>query len=199
MPDDNELRKIVADVLAAYFNNNHVTSSEIPVVINQIATSLIAIGAPAATPVTEPAAEEAAQPKLTPAQIRKSITRDAVISLEDGKPYKTLRRHLAAKGLTPEQYREKWGLPKDYPMVAPAYSEARAAMAKSIGLGGRAAARRSEPASQATAAARVSAPKTTAPAAPEPEKPSTTKRQPKARRSPATRGRRPKGSAPAAG
>src|ERR1700740_1534740 len=101
MSDDNEMRKIVADVAAAYFNNSHVTPSEIPTVINQIATSLMAIGAPAAVPVAEPAAEDDAQPKLTPSQIRKSITRDAMISFEDSKPYKTLRRHLAVRGLTP--------------------------------------------------------------------------------------------------
>ena len=79
--------------------------------INQIANSLAAVGVPAAAePVEEPAAD---QPKLTPAQIRKSITRDALISFEDNKPYKTLRRHLSVKGLTPEQYRQKWGLPGD--------------------------------------------------------------------------------------
>jgi predicted transcriptional regulator len=73
--------------------------------------------------------------KATPAQIRKSITRDALISFEDGKPYKTLKRHLTTFGLTIEQYRAKWGLPADYPTVAPSYSEARSAMAKALGLG----------------------------------------------------------------
>jgi len=187
MSDENEMRKIVADVAAAYFSNSHVTPSEIPTVINQIATSLMAIGAPAAVPVAEPAAEDDAQPKATPSQIRKSITRDAMISFEDSKPYKTLRRHLAVRGLTPEQYKEKWGLPKDYPMVAPAYSEARAAMARSIGLGARGAASRSQPAAPAAAAAHASEPKAMAPAAP-------AKRQSKARQSTVMRGRgrRPK-------
>jgi predicted transcriptional regulator len=68
-------------------------------------------------------------------QVKKSITPDSLISFEDGKPYKTLRRHLATRGLTPEQYRDKWGLPADYPMVSPNYSAARSAMAKHSGLG----------------------------------------------------------------
>ena len=135
MSDENEMRKIVADVAAAYFNNSHVTPAEIPTVINQIASSLLAIGAPAASAASEAAPEEPAQPKLTPGQIRKSITRDALISFEDNKPYKTLRRHLAVRDRTPEQYREKWGLPKDYPMVAPNYAKARSDLAKQMGLG----------------------------------------------------------------
>lgn len=133
-----EFKGLVAEVAAAYFAKNHVTPSEISTVINQIATSLSSVGV-ATTPPAEP---EADAPKLTSAQIRKSVTRDALISFEDNKPYKTLRRHLAAKGLTPEQYREKWGLPKDYPMASPGYSEARAQIARSFGLGGRVAAPR---------------------------------------------------------
>lgn len=140
MAEELDLRKIVGDVAAAYFGNSHVTPAEIPIVINQIASSLLAVGAPAQeNPVQAPA-----EPKLTPAQIRKSITRDALISFEDNKPYKTLRRHLAVKGLTPEEYRSKWGLPKDYPMVSPAYSEARSSMAKALGLGSRLAASRAK-------------------------------------------------------
>jgi predicted transcriptional regulator len=131
--DNLELQKLVGQVAAAYFNNSHVTPAEIPTVINQIANSLAAVGAPAA----EAPVEASEQPKLTPAQIRKSVTRDALISFEDNKPYKTLRRHLAVKGLTPDQYRAKWGLPKDYPMVAPSYSEARSSLAKALGLGSR--------------------------------------------------------------
>jgi predicted transcriptional regulator len=135
--DDIDLRRIVADVAAAYFGNSHVTPSDIPMVINQIAVSLSAVGA--STPEAAPKIES--EPKLTPAQIRKSITDDALISFEDSKPYKTLRRHLAVRGLSPDEYRAKWGLPRDYPMVAPSYSEARARMARSIGLGGRIAAK----------------------------------------------------------
>jgi predicted transcriptional regulator len=139
--EDIDLRKIVADVAAAYFGNSHVTPSEIPAVINQIASSLSVVGVPA----PEGTAEIPAQSKLTPAQIRRSITRDALISFEDNKPYKTLRRHLAVRGLSPQEYRAKWGLPKDYPMVAPSYSEARASMARSIGLGNRVAAKSAAP------------------------------------------------------
>jgi predicted transcriptional regulator len=133
MSEDPDLRKIVGDVAAAYFSNSHVTPSEISNVISQIASSLAAVGAA----TVEVAPEAAEETRLSPAQIRKSITREALISFEDNKPYKTLRRHLAVKGLTPDQYRSKWGLPNDYPMVAPAYSEARSNMAKALGLGSR--------------------------------------------------------------
>lgn len=133
MTDELEIKKIVGQIAAAYFGNSHVTPNEIPVVINQIANSIAAVGAAAPAPE----AETAEPAKLTPAQIRKSITREAIISFEDGKSYKTMRRHLAARGLTPDDYRSKWGLPRDYPMVAPAYSEARSNLAKERGLGGR--------------------------------------------------------------
>jgi len=176
--NDVDLRKLVADVAAAYFSNSHVTAAEIPAVINHIASSLSAVGAPA----VEAAPEEAAPVKMTPAQIRKSITRDAIISFEDNKPYKTLRRHLAVRGLTPEQYREKWGLPKDYPMVSPAYSEARSSMAKALGLGARGAQARTAAAAPAAAAAAAPAAK----AAPQ-----------KSKAAPARRGR--KAAAPSEG
>lgn len=134
MADELELKKIVGQIAAAYFGNSHVTPAEIATVINQIASSMAAVGAAEAP---EAAVEAAVQTKLTPAQIRRSITRDAVISFEDNKPYKTMRRHLASRGLTPDEYRSKWGLPRDYPMVAPAYSETRSNLAKERGLGGR--------------------------------------------------------------
>jgi predicted transcriptional regulator len=151
MSENDDLRKIVADVAAAYFGNSHVTPSEIANVIGQIATSLAAVGVTA----EEPPVDRVDEVKLTSAQIRKSITRDALISFEDNKPYKTLRRHLAVKGLTPEDYRSKWGLPSDYPMVSAAYSEARSQMAKALGLGNK----RQQAASTAAAAALVDAPK----------------------------------------
>jgi predicted transcriptional regulator len=135
MADDNNdnIRDLVAEVAAAYFANSHVGVGEIPAVIDQIAKSLGGVGVVAES--APAAAEPPAAKKLTPAQIRKSITPDAIVSFEDGKPYKTLRRHLSVKGLTPDQYREKWGLPKDYPMVSPNYSAARSQMARAIGLG----------------------------------------------------------------
>lgn len=140
--DDNQLRELVADVAAAYFSNTHVAAADIPNVISQIATSLQAVRADIAPSSEAAEATEApveAQTKLTPAQIRKSITPEALLSFEDGRSYKTLRRHLSVKGLTPEQYREKWGLPRDYPMVSPNYSAARSQMAKAVGLGRKAA------------------------------------------------------------
>jgi predicted transcriptional regulator len=156
MSDEVNLQQIVADVAAAYFSNSHVTVSEIPNVISQIAHSLAAVGAPA----PETPAVMAEERKLTPAQIRKSITREALISFEDNKPYKTLRRHLAVKGLTPEQYREKWGLAKDYPMVSPGYSEARSNMAKALGLGRQVGGRSAEKAPvRAAPAAKAAKPK----------------------------------------
>ncbi len=135
MTEDNDrLRELVADVAAAYFSNTHVSPTDIPLVIQQIASSLTGVSvAETAAPVE--VQEEPAAPKLTPAQVRKSITPDALISFEDGKAYRTLKRHLSTRGLTPEEYRDKWGLPRDYPMVAATYSEARSAMAKSLGLG----------------------------------------------------------------
>lgn len=134
MSGDNEsLRELVADVSAAYFSNSHVNPSDIPLVIAQIAASLSAVGlATSAAPASE---AEAERPKATAAQIRKSVTPDALISFEDGKSYKTLKRHLTLKGLTPADYRDRWGLPKDYPMTAPSYSARRSELARSLGLG----------------------------------------------------------------
>ena len=131
------LQQMVADVAAAYFSNVHVSAAEIPSIIEQIARALAAISAEGAALAPSETGTELASEVRRPsaAQIRKSISRDALISFEDGAAYRTLRRHLAARGLTPEQYREKWGLPWDYPMVAASYSEARSAMAKTIGLG----------------------------------------------------------------
>lgn len=136
--DETHLRELVAEVAAAYFSNSHVGASDIPGVIAQIASSLGAIGSVGAQ-TSAPEAAAPSQARATPAQIRRSVTADALISFEDGKAYKTMKRHLSGRGLTPEQYREKWGLPHDYPMVAPSYSEARAAMARELGLGQRGA------------------------------------------------------------
>lgn len=135
MAEDSErLRELVAEVAAAYFSNSPVSANDIPNVVRQIAESLSSVGG-AAPAAAAAASEEPERSKLTGGQIRKSITPDALISFEDNKPYKTLRRHLASRGLSPEQYREKWGLPKDYPLVAPNYSAARSNLAKSMGLG----------------------------------------------------------------
>jgi predicted transcriptional regulator len=130
-----DLRVLVAEVAAAYFSNSHVSASDIPTVVAQIASSLAAVGADPSKEGETPQEPASSPGRPTPAQIRKSITQDALISFEDGRQYKTLRRHLSTKGLSPEQYRQKWSLPADYPMVAPAYSAMRSEMAKSLGLG----------------------------------------------------------------
>jgi len=120
--------ELTTNLVAAYVSNNHIQPSEIGSLIASMHAALTGLGTPdtgAAAPVS----------KLTPGQIRKSITNDALISFEDGKSYKTLKRHLTKLGLSPEAYREKWGLPRDYPMVAASYSEQRSVLAKGAGLG----------------------------------------------------------------
>lgn len=140
MAEETELRVLVAEVAAAYFSNSHVSPGEISTVIAQIADSLSAVGQTSA-PAASEAPERSAEPepvetrRATAAQVRRSITDDGLVSFEDGKPYKTLKRHLATRGLTPADYRDKWGLPADYPMTAPSYSAQRSALAKSLGLG----------------------------------------------------------------
>jgi predicted transcriptional regulator len=117
----------VADIVAAFVGNNTVPTAELPALIASVHASLSSLGAPQPEAVVE----------LVPAvPVRKSITPDYIVCLEDGRKLKSLKRHLlAAFGLTPEAYREKWGLPKDYPMVAPNYAAARSELAKRIGLG----------------------------------------------------------------
>jgi predicted transcriptional regulator len=122
----DQLIELTADIVAAYVSNNPVPVGELAGLIAQIHSSISNLGAPAA------AVEEPLTPRMP---IKKTITPDHLISLEDGKPYKTLRRHLTIRGLTPDQYRAKWGLPADYPMVAASYTAKRSALAKSLGLG----------------------------------------------------------------
>ena len=131
MSEDKEaMIKLTAGVVAAYVGNNRLAVADLPVLVSSIYEAFSGAGAPA------PALAVADMPvKLTAGQIRKSITPDALISFIDGKPYKTLKRHLNTHGLTVEAYKTKFGLPADYPTTAPAYSEARSAMAKALGLG----------------------------------------------------------------
>jgi predicted transcriptional regulator len=117
-----------ADIVAAYVSNNSVPTAELPALISSIYSALSSLGQSGAS-------EASTVEKLTPAQIRKSVTPDALISFIDGKPYKTLKRHLSRNGLTIEQYRERFGLPRDYPSTAANYSAQRSALAKSAGLG----------------------------------------------------------------
>ena len=129
----DRLRELVSNVAAAYFSNSSVSPADIPSVLAQIAASLGAIGeSPEGRPATAPARQRG---KPTETEIRNSIRPDGLISFEDGRAYKTLRRHLNKLGLTPNQYRAKWGLPHDYPLVAPNLSEFRSAMARQKQLG----------------------------------------------------------------
>lgn len=152
MTEDNKLRDLVAQVAASYFSNTHVNPSDIKAVVGEIAASLIAVKD---VPPEEPTVSEPEQRKLTPAQIRKSIGPDGLISFEDGKSYKTLKRHLGLKGLTPADYRAKWGLPSDYPMVSPNYSAQRSALAKSLGLGNKGRVATTKPTTRKRAAAKA--------------------------------------------
>ncbi|KMO18906.1 MucR family transcriptional regulator [Methylobacterium indicum] len=116
----------ISSLARAYIWQQGMAISDIPDLFATLKTEIEKLFAPAAT---EPE-------KLTPpVPIKKTITPDHIISLEDGKPYKSLKRHLSTRGLTPEDYRRKWGLPHDYPMVAANYAAQRSELAKSIGLG----------------------------------------------------------------
>ncbi|MCJ2110440.1 MucR family transcriptional regulator [Methylobacterium sp. E-025] len=120
--------ELAADLVAAYVSNNNVPVSELGVLIVKVHAALTGL-------ITEATDEPSGPEKPTPAQIKKSVTPDALISFEDGKSYKTLRRHLTLRGLTPEAYRTKYGLPADYPMTTANYSAQRSELARSLGLG----------------------------------------------------------------
>lgn len=132
MADENEMQEtfitLTADIVAAHVSNNSVAVNDLPTLISNVHTALAALVGPA--PV-------AVEPKQEPAvSVRSSIKPDYVVCLEDGKKLKMLKRHLMTHyGMTPDQYRTKWGLAADYPMVAPNYAEQRRTLAKSIGLG----------------------------------------------------------------
>jgi predicted transcriptional regulator len=125
-----ELLSLTTDIVAAHVSNNTVPPADLPMLIEQVYRTLSSVG-------TEPA-PVAERP--TPAvPIKKSVTPDFIICLEDGKKLKMLKRHLkTAYDMTPDAYRERWGLPADYPMVAPNYAKQRSRLAKQIGLGTRA-------------------------------------------------------------
>lgn len=123
----NELLALTADIVSSHFANNTVAPGDVPGVIESVYSTLAKLGSPVEVPVVrqEPAVS-----------VRSSIKPDFIICLEDGKKLKMLKRHLMTRyGMTPDQYRAKWGLPADYPMVAPNYAEQRRTLAKSIGLG----------------------------------------------------------------
>ena len=138
--DTNVLAELTAEVVAAYVANNRVSVAELPDLIASIHGSLNSLGQPVNAPATEPVALVPAVP------VKKSVTPDYIVCLEDGKHFKSMKRHLATKyGMTPDEYRRKWSLPSDYPMVAAGYSEKRSALALSLGLGRKKAERASAP------------------------------------------------------
>jgi predicted transcriptional regulator len=124
---DNQIA-LTADIVTAYVSSHTVVISELPALINSVCEALTIASAKSELPLTV---------ELNPAvPIKKSITPDYIICLDDGKKFKSLKRHIRTHyGLSPEEYREKWGLPYDYPMVAPNYAASRSALAKKMGLG----------------------------------------------------------------
>jgi predicted transcriptional regulator len=123
----SNLTGLTADIVSAYVANNSVYRGDLSNLIASVHSALQGLSAPPPTPE---------QPKPEPAVlVRRSVTPDYLISLEDGRQYKSLKRHLSTRGMTPDEYRAKWGLPKNYPMVAANYAARRSELARSIGLG----------------------------------------------------------------
>ena len=120
--------ELAADIVSAYVSNNSVPAADLPTLIGDVHSALVRVVGPGA-----PVVVEATKPAIA---VKKSVTNDYIICLEDGKKFKSLKRHLRTQyNMTPEQYREKWALPPDYPMVAPNYAAARSNLAKKMGLG----------------------------------------------------------------
>ena len=125
--DNQELITLTADIVAAHVSNNSVPTAEVASLIQGVYSALQSVGGPAPEPQAE-------KPKGA-VSARASIKPDFLVSMIDGKPYKMLRRHISQHGYSPESYRETFGLPRDYPMVASSYAEQRRALAHKIGLG----------------------------------------------------------------
>jgi|SwirhisoilCB2_FD_contig_81_876555_length_1140_multi_2_in_0_out_0_1 predicted transcriptional regulator len=125
--DQESLVALTCDVVGAYVSKNALSASDLPKLIGEVHQALASLGTK-----VEPVEIELLKP---PVSIRKSVTPEYLICLEDGKKFKSLKRHLSQLGMTPAQYREKWNLPADYPMVAPSYSETRSQLARANGLG----------------------------------------------------------------
>ncbi len=132
MPDPNPsaLAEVTSAVVAAYVAQNHIQPGELPSLIASVHAALGSLGKPVEPTVT-------AEPPKPAVPVKKSITDDYIISLEDGRKLKSMKRYLATLGMTPDDYRAKWGLPKDYPMVAPTYAAQRSELAKKGELGRR--------------------------------------------------------------
>ncbi len=121
--------ELTADLVSAYVSHNALPPSDLPSLIDAVHVALRRAGSGEV--------EQGPEAPRPPVPIKKSITPDYLISLEDGKPYRSLTRHVAKRGLTPDAYRRKWGLPSTYPMVAPNYSKRRSELARALGLGQR--------------------------------------------------------------
>jgi predicted transcriptional regulator len=127
-PADNVFIELTANIVSAYVGNNSVPSADIPNLISQVYTAL--------KRATGGAAPVAAEPLKPAVPIKRSVTPEYIVCLEDGLKFKSLKRHLRTRyNMTPDQYREKWGLPPDYAMVASNYAAARSKLAKQMGLG----------------------------------------------------------------
>jgi predicted transcriptional regulator len=134
METRTELVELTTEIVAAYVGANQMAAHELPNVIETVYRSLKGLSA-----LQEPSEPEARAPAVP---VKRSVTNEFIICLEDGKKFKSLKRHLRTRyNMTPEEYRAKWGLPHDYPMVAPNYAQARSDLAKRMGLGKKAPAR----------------------------------------------------------
>ena len=128
MEDKSAIIEMTTDIVSAYVGNNSVAANDLPSLIQNVHRALTDVASGSVT--VEVAPKEPAVP------VRRSITPDHLVCLEDGRKFKSLKRHLRTKyNMSPEEYRAKWGLPKDYPMVAPNYARARSELAKQMGLG----------------------------------------------------------------
>jgi predicted transcriptional regulator len=128
MDDQSDLIEMTAGIVSAYVGGHMVAAADLPALIRQVHLALAAVGGPAEA--------EAAVVKEPAVPVKRSIAPDHLVCLEDGRKFKSLKRHLRTKyNLSPEDYRAKWNLPKDYPMVAPNYAKARSELAKQMGLG----------------------------------------------------------------
>lgn len=129
-PEHDKLLTLTSQIVAAHVSHNSITADALPGLIHSVYQSLTTIGQPQAAPVVD---KKKPEPAVSP---RRSVFAEYIICLEDGKKLKMLRRHLkTAYNMTPEQYRERWNLPPDYPMTAPNYAKQRSKLAKQIGLG----------------------------------------------------------------
>ena len=168
------LKELTASIVASYVEANQIAPADLPAIIKSTYAALSAAGQPAA-PETD------AVTKLTAAQVRKSITPDVLISFIDGKPYRTLKRHLTTHGHTAKTYQERYGLPSNYPLTALSYSAARSELATKMGLGRRAA---PEPAAPPLVPVAAKGSAKAAPKSPKGKKAGPGARVPKAARSP---------------